>query len=192
MISVLLPSSLFFLVITTASSLLLPNLTTTLTSPANPSFPEWRCYPTNAPFPLVKVKLADCRQLVRDIANLDRAFHGQKWVFGTADAPGVERVIPQIFSRKTCVANVIDTESGEAAYDSFTLRYLSQKIARMTDLCVAPSPQLGGEGLIGGKGVLAVTVTGIAEPDDAALGRVWRGFVVRHGRNSSTRGTEIL
>ena len=128
-----------------ASSLLLPNSTvSTPLAPtkANFSHVELRCFPTHAPFALHEVKMADCQQLVRDIANLDRS--GRKRVFGTADTPLVEYIVPLKFSRRSCIVHIIDLESTQAAGDSFSVRYLSQKIARVADWCVRPPPHLGG------------------------------------------------
>ena len=175
---------------------LLSNSTTYQSSTA-PS-PEWRCFPTRTPFPLDVVNMADCRQLVRDIANLDRS--GKKWVYGTPDAPGVERTVPATFSRRTCITHIIDMESTEAAYDAFTMRYLSQKLSRMAEMCVEPAPHLGGEGKIGAKEVLAIVVVGVAEPDTIRLPegisnvtreRSWDDFVVSQRGISETFPTEV-
>lgn len=87
--------------------------------------------------------------------------------------------------------HVIDTESTQATYDSFTLRYVSQKLDRMTDFCVVPAPHLGGEDIIGVKEILAIVVTGIARPQDARLQRLWDGFVVTPGIWAPAQGREV-
>lgn len=173
-----------------ASPLLLSNSTIIQPSEdrAAPPTPGWQCFPRRAPFPLEEIKIADCRQLVRDIAGLDPS--GRKYVFGTADAPEVERTVPATYSRKTCIVNIIDMESTQAASDAFTMRYLSQKVARMADMCVGPPPHLGGESKLGAKGVLALVMVGVAEPDSASPlgnapnatpGSLWEDFVVIQG-----------
>lgn len=142
----LLPPLLFiFIFLSVAKSLLLPNPTpSTPLAPtkANLSHVELRCFPTNAPFDLYQVRMADCQQLVRDIANLDRS--GRKHVFGTPDAPSVEYTLPLKFSRRSCIVHINDIESTQPASDAFSLRYLSQKVARLADCCVYPPPHLGG------------------------------------------------
>lgn len=184
--------------LSTVNSLLLPDLPT----PTHAAHSEWkssnmelRCFPTHAPFALQKVLIADCRQLVRDIALLDRS--GRKHTFGTADVPGVEYVVPVTYARRSCLLNIIEIESTQPTSDALSFRYLSQKLSRMADWCVAPPPHLGGEVSIGPKEVLAMIVLGVEEPggrgmngrpSNGRFGRMWDGFVVRTGeaRNRSS------
>ena len=151
--------------------------------------PELRCYPTHAPYPLREIHMADCRQLVRDIAGIDRS--GKKWVFGVAEAPGVEYTVPASFSRRSCVSHVIEIESSQPASDSWTMRYLSQKVARVAEGCVERPPHLGGECKIGGREKLALFIAA-AEPEapkplgiplNVTLVRPWGGFVEALHRN---------
>lgn len=59
--------------------------------------------------------------------------------------------------------NVVEMDSMQAASDTFTLRYLSQKLLRMAELCVLPAPHLGGEVAVG-REVLALVVLGVEGP----------------------------
>ena len=133
--------------------------------------------------------MADCRQLARDIASIDRS--GKKWVFGVADAPGVEYRVPATFARGSCVSHVIELESSRPASDSWTMRYLSQKVARLAEACVERSPHLGGECKIGAREDLALFIA-TAEPEapkppgaplNVTLVRPWEDLVERLHRN---------
>jgi len=157
-----------------------PNLNTAL------PFPDLRCYPTDAPYDLHTINPADCRQLAHDIATLDIP-RGKRWIFGSPDIPGVELVIPVKYARRTCIAHITDTESAEPAGDTFTMRYLSQKVARLAELCVHPGPHLGGEGRIGEKGVLALLLVG-AEPPPPTGGGADGGAVRATGLNRTLDG----
>lgn len=190
---------LLFAGVCIANPLLLLNSTRIESLVPNTPDPDWRCYPRNAPFPLDEIKMADCRQLARDIANLDRS--GKKWKYGPADVPGVEKTLPATFSRRTCITHIIDMESTRPLSDSFTMRYLSQKLGRMADMCVEPPPHLGGEGKIGAKEVLAIIVVGVAEPDnEGGLGRTSNetlerlsdDFVVTQGSISTARPVDAI
>ena len=185
--------------LSTVDSLLPPGFTTSRlaahTEWGSPNM-EPRCFPTHAPYPLEKALIADCRQLVRDIALLDRS--GRKHVFGTADAPGVEYIVPVTYSRRSCLLNIIEIESAQPASDELSHRYLSQKLSRVADWCVAPPPHLGGEVSIGPKEVLAMIVLGVEEPDrrelngrpsNGSFGRMWDGFVVRTGERRNRSST---
>ena len=133
--------------------------------------------------------MADCRQLVRDIASIDRS--GRKWVFGVADAPGVDYTLPATFARGSCVSRVIEIESSRPASDSWTMRYLSQKVARVAEACVERSPHLGGECKIGAREELALFIAAaIPEalkppgiPLNVTLVRPWEDFVETLHRN---------
>ena len=184
--------------LSTVDSLLASNFSTS-TLPAHTdlssSNTELRCFPTHAPFALKKALIADCRQLVRDIALIDNS--GRKHIFGSADTPQVEYIVPAKFSRRSCTLHVIHIESTQSAGDALSFRYMSQKLSRVAEWCVAPPPHLGGEVSIGAKEVLAMIVLGVEEdggrgmngrPSDGRFGRMWDGFVVKtgDGRNRSS------
>ena len=181
--------------LSTVNSLPPPHFSTpTHTAPTerNSSNMELRCFPTHAPFALEKVLIADCRQLERDIALLDRS--GRKHTFGTADAPGVEYVVPAMYSRRSCILNIVEIEATQPASDALSFRYLSQKLSRMADWCVAPPPHLGGEVSIGVKEVLAMVVLGVKADggrgvngrlSNGRFGQMWDGFVVRTGEGGN-------
>lgn len=122
-------------------------------------------------------------------------------MIGTRDTPGVELVVPVIYSKKTCIASIVDLEPPRPASDAFTMRYLAQKLERMTGFCVRPAPHLGGEGRIGEKEELWLVVRGLEEPGQEAgiepatgLNNVtvagsWGDFVVMHGGEPGILGT---
>ena len=123
---------------------------------------EITCFPAHAPQTLHGLFVEDCRLLARDVANLSRS--GRKYIFGTPDIPNVDFTVPQTFSRKTCVLNVLEIDSSQPVSDAFTLRYLSQKLLRMAETCVLQPPHLGGEAPIGARGVLEIIVLGADLP----------------------------
>lgn len=67
------------------------------------------------------------------------------------------------------------------------MRYLSQKVARLAELCVRPGPHLGGEGRIGEKGVLALVLVGAEPPPPTGAGADG-GVVVAAGLNRTLEG----
>jgi len=152
-------------------------------------FPDLRCFPADAPYNLHTIDPADCRHLAHDIATLDVP-RGKRWIFGTPDIPGVELTIPVTYSRKTCIAHIIDMESTQSAGDAFTMRYLSQKVARLAELCVKPGPHLGGEGRIGEKGMLALVLVGSDPPPPRGAG-AGLGVVTAMGLNRTLDGVGI-
>lgn len=178
-------NAMLHLLILTILPLSLSTPLSALLAPPVP-LPDLRCFPADAPYDLHPIVTADCRQLVNDIAALDIP-RGKRWTFGAADIPGVELVIPVKYSRKTCIAHIIDTDSSEPAGDTFTMRYLSQKVARLAELCARPAPHLGGEGRIGEKGVLALVVVGVGFPPQ---GGGADGGVLATGLNGTLEGVE--
>lgn len=66
------------------------------------------------------------------------------------------------------------------------MRYLSQKVARLAELCVRPGPHLGGEGRIGEKSVLGLVLVGVEPPPSMGVGSNSR--VVAAGLNGTFEG----
>lgn len=62
----------------------------------------------------------------------------------------------------SCKVRLLPLSIGPHINDSFTPRYLSHQINRMTQKCVQPPPHIGGEGGIGSKDVIGLAVAGLA------------------------------
>ena len=111
-------------------------------------------------------------------------------MFGTPDIPDVDFTVPTTFYHKSCALNVVEITTSHASSDTFTLRYLSQKLLRVAELCVQRAPHLGGEVSIGREEVLALVLLGAPVPDGRdgglrmRLGGARDGFVVRNGSSS--------
>ncbi|KAG6985275.1 hypothetical protein G7Y79_00141g102120 [Physcia stellaris] len=192
---------LSLLPLSAAKPLILPAPTPaslTTSTRTNLSLPVVTCSPPRMPAVLYEARMDDCRQLVRDIAILGRS--GRQYVFGTADTPNVDFTVPTTFFHKSCALNIVEIETSHASSDTFTLRYLSQKLLRVAEVCVQRAPHLGGEVSIGREEVLALVILGVPMPDGregrlrVALGESGDGIVVTSGglRNGSLTGVNAF
>ena len=125
----------------------------------------WQCWDPNIPR-LVPAGFDDCRRLAEAIQLLrpeHRPYHvGDPITWGTQDE--ADFGIPLAISVGTCRVGLLPLSSELPVTDTFTSRYLAHALNRMSQQCVNPAPHFGGEGSIGPKQVVALTVTGFDEP----------------------------
>lgn len=140
-----------------------------LTLPPLPPHIPWQCWGTDLPR-LTPTTWEDCLKVAQGMNSLqpeDRPYvTGTPITFGTADIPSNDFVIPMALSSGSCKVRLMPLreKTGEDVTDSMTPRYLAHMIGRMAQMCVVPEPHLGGQGAVGGKGVLALVVAGILKP----------------------------
>lgn len=137
----------------------------------NPSFGQvsnltdfpLECYD---PFtPIKPTSLEDCRELATGIMSLPP--WGRPWVLSSVPGVKADKTIPLGIKHKSCHIRIIPIDDGAKVTDAFTARYFVHQLHKAINLCVTPWPHLGGEGEIGPKKVLALTVSGpFADKDD--------------------------
>lgn len=110
---------------------------------------------------LVQVKptnLKDCREMAVGIVSLPP--WGRPWTFSNEPGHKADRHIPIGIKHRSCYLRIVPVEDTAKVSDTFTPRYLAHQIYRTINECVIPWPHLGGEGEIGPKKVLALTLSG--------------------------------
>lgn len=114
---------------------------------------------------LVRVKptnLKDCREMAVGIVSLPP--WGRPWTFSNEPGHKADRHIPIGIKHGSCHLRIVPIEDGAKVSDAFTARYLAHQIYRTINECVIPWPHLGGEGEIGPKKVLGLTLSGPLGP----------------------------
>ena len=104
----------------------------------------------------------DCRAVAEGLHTFGPK--GRPWVVGTEDVRGVDFVLPMALGVDTCKVRLLPLSTGPPVRESFTPRYLSHQINRLAQMCIMPSPHLGGEGGIGVKDVIGLAVGGLIAP----------------------------
>ena len=122
---------------------------------------EWHCW-TQRRSRILPAVWEDCRAVAEGLYSFGPS--GRPWVFGTENKPGVDFVLPMAMGVDTCKVRLLPLSIGPHVIDSFTSRYLSHQINRLTQMCIVPGPHLGGEGGIGEKDVIGLAVGGIIGP----------------------------
>lgn len=102
--------------------------------------------------------LEDCRELAVGIVSLPP--WGRPWTFSNEPGTQFDRHIPIGIKHRSCHLRVIPVDEDALVTDTFTPRYLAHQIYRTINQCVLPWPHLGGEGEIGPKKILALTLSG--------------------------------
>ena len=102
--------------------------------------------------------LEDCRELAIGIMSLQP--RGRPWVL--SNVPGVERdyKIPLGLRHGSCHLRVVTLEHGKKLTEKFTARYFAHQVYKTINKCVIPWPHMGGEGEVGPKKELGLTISG--------------------------------
>ena len=100
----------------------------------------------------------DCREIAMGIMSL-RPW-GRPWVL--SNVPGVEHDydIPLGIKHGSCSLRVVPLKRGKKLTEKFTARYFAHQVYRTINKCVIPWPHMGGEGEIGPKKALGLTLSG--------------------------------
>ena len=107
---------------------------------------------------LEPTNMEDCRELATIIMSLPP--WGRPWVFSSIPNTKADKKLPMGLKAGSCHLRIIPVDLGAQVTDAFTARHLAHQMHRTINQCVAPSPHLGGEGEIGPKKILAITLSG--------------------------------
>lgn len=127
---------------------------------------DWplKCYEEH----FIRVKptnLKDCREMAVGIVSLPP--WDRPWTFSNVPGNKADRHIPIGIKHGSCHLRIVPIVEDAQVSDAFTARYFAHQIYRTINQCIIPSPHLGGEGEIGPKKVLALTLSGPLEPRSA-------------------------
>ena len=134
-------------------------------STTNSTSLDWLCWTENMPR-LTPANYEDCRSVAEGIQTLPPS--GRPLVFGTERIYGIDYLLPMSVSTRTCKVRLLPLSTGPHINDSFTPRYLSHAVNRMSQQCVFPAPHLGGEGDIGKKKIIGLVVAGFLKPKESS------------------------
>lgn len=110
------------------------------------------------------MKAPDPREC-RELADAIMSFRpwGRPWILSTLNDPiKVDYKLPLGWKAGSCELRIvpINEDTKAVVTDTFSARYLAHQVHRWTNECVLPWPHLGGEGEIGSKKVLGMTISG--------------------------------
>ena len=110
--------------------------------------------------------IEDCREIAEGIMALHP--WGRPWVFSNVPSVKADKPIPLGIKSGSCRIRLMPIKEKSQVTDSWTARYFAHQIHRAINECVTPPPHLGGEGDIGPKKIIALTVSG-AFTDESPL-----------------------
>ena len=130
-------------------------LSTNLTSLSS----YWHCYGEQP-----RLNQPDLRHCTRVLAGIRHLNLPQRpLLFSRSET--ADFVLPVRFSYQTCTV-MIDVEDREEEAEDFLSRwYLINQIEALEDRCIVQPPFLGGEGKLGWRGKLRMSITGPIDPE---------------------------